>query len=251
MSLTEGLVAMTARAIGAVFNLFTSPKNFVYDLSKTAEEQVTENLIGKGYNFHMCYVHEVGLRHKDGWKIAVGRDEFMRPINYCDKRNELILMYRETTVVQDLLNSRSIVSWVLLFMVFAPQMYITRLQWATSTELIFVTVILGLINNTYPIFITHKLRVIDFMMNDEVEKSFSEFSVWGYFWRAFLLLFVSLFATAQFLVLFPRINESSPIISMLQAEFFWILGMTLCAYIFFCKRKMDVFYLLIKSVRGY
>ena len=93
MSFTEGLVALTARGVGAVFSLITSPKIFVYDLSKTAEEQVTENLIGKGYNFHLCYVHEVGQRKKDGWKIAVGRDEFMRPIHYCDKRNELSYLF--------------------------------------------------------------------------------------------------------------------------------------------------------------
>lgn len=251
MSFTEGLIAVTARGVGAVFNLFTSPKNFVFDLSKTADEQVTENLKGKGYAFHMCYVHEVGIRQKDGWKIAVGRDEFMRPIHYIDKRNELILMFRETFTTNDLLNSRSISSWVLLLLVFAPQMYIKSPQWTTSTELIIATVICGFINITYPLIITHKIRVLDFALNDETEKSFIELSIWGHFWRAFVLLYASIFATAFLVSLFPRINENAPIINMLQTEVFYILGMTACAYIFFCKRKMDAFYLLLKSVRGY
>ena len=147
--------------------------------------------------------------------------------------------------------SRSIASLALLFIVFAPQMYIKSPQWTSTTELIFATIICGLVNITFPLFIIHKLRVVDFALNDDPDKSFIELSVWGYFWRTFALLYVSIFATGALLVLFPRMNENAPIITMLQTEIFYILGMIVCAYIFFCKRKMDAFYLLVKSVRGY
>lgn len=252
MSLNGTLIAVATKIIGSVLNVFTSPKHFVFDLSKTAEEQVTENLIGHDYKFRLCYVHEVGARQKDGWKIAVGRDEFMRPIHYVDKLEELILMYKETIEVQRLWSRRTVITWVLLFVVFAPQMYIKSPQWTTSTELIVVTVICGLINITYPIFITYKLRVIDFTLSDDSEKSFIEFTVWGLFWRAFVLLYASMFASAALLaLLLPRMNENAPIITMLQTEVFYILGMTVSAYMFFCKRKMDTFFLIVKSVRGY
>jgi uncharacterized membrane protein len=130
-------------------------------------------------------------------------------------------------------------------------MYLKSPQWTTSTELIVTTVICGLVNITYPLFITHKFRVIDFALDDDTEKSFLEFSTWGFFWRAFVLLYVSMFATAALLALFPRMNENAPIITMMQSEVFYILGMTLTAYIFFCRRKLDAFYLLLKSIRGY
>ena len=251
MSISGSLIAVMAKAIGGLFNLFTSPKHFVYDLGKTAEEQVTDNLIGQGYRFYMCYVHDVESMKKEGWKVAVGRDEFMRPINYFDKRDELILMYQKTVKEQNFLNSRTVFAWVLLFLAFAPQMYLKSPTWTTSTELIVTTVICGLVNITYPLFITYKFRVIDFVLDDDTDKSFLEFSTWGLFWRAFVLLYVSMFATAALLALFPRMNENAPIITMMQSEVFYILGMTLTAYIFFCRRKLDTFYLLLKSIRGY
>ena len=257
--LSESILSLIPKFFGYIFHKFTTPLDFTYYLEKSSQEQLTDNLLKEGRQFHLFYIKDLRKREKEGWKRAIGRDEFMRPIHYYDKNKELTLMYKdnesikiEVKVVQEK-QSTLVIAWALMCLATMPRLYFDENLRSSSATFIAITLLLSLINAAYPIYALKIIRNINSSSDYSQSIIQKNINAWGYFWRSYISSYASIFIVLAIISIIPIFNNQDQysFAKTIQFEVLYLLSISLITYFIYSKKKLALFYAVLRIFRGY
>jgi hypothetical protein len=264
MTPSESILIILPKIFGYIFHTFTSPLIYTYDLTLYPQDQLTGNLLKEDRKFHLFCMSDFHKRKKEGWKQAIGRDEFMRPIRYFDKSKKLTLMYKDEVQINEPFTiidasttrdkkSSLFIAWILQCIATMPHYLMDSELHRQSSFFVALTVLLAIINAGLPIYALKNIRTINSIATQLNNQIFTAINAWGYFWRCFLIMLLSALLVAAAAVVFPIFNgeEQHSIGKTIKLEALYIIGISLSTYFLYCKNKLDLLYSALKTFRGY